>query len=240
MRGGGPGGRAEAGRRPIKINRRRQNYGNTYRKRRGGAGRALLFILLFVILIITAAWLLVMRAEARMLPPALDIVDTYATNELTDAVSRAVDKAMAGVETSQFAVKTESADGKLQSLAANTALIDRVCAEVAAGVSEELGGLKNQAVPVPIGTLLGFDVLANVGPSIPVPLRPMGNATADYDTKFVSAGINQTEFQVTLIVTATIRIVNPIQDKDITVTRRVALVDTVINGEVPQLYFGGN
>jgi len=191
------------------------------------------FILILIALVLFA---LVKQAEARMLPAALLIADTAATNKLNKAVSNAVSKAMSGIDTAEFCTKMTDDAGKMQSLAANTALINQVCADVADEVSGELINIGSGSVRVPVGSLIGFDILANIGPSYPVSLRPLGNATADYDTKFISAGINQVEYQVWITVAATIRIVNPIQDKDITVTRKLAIVDTVITGDVPQLY----
>jgi len=64
----------------------------------------------------------------------------------------------------------------------------------------------------------------------------MGNAQVDYETGFEAVGINQVNFQVWLKVDSVIAVVNPLQRQEITVSRKVSLVNTVITGEVPSVY----
>lgn len=53
-----------------------------------------------------------------------------------------------------------------------------------------------------------------------------------------SAGINQTNYKIWLTVNITVSLANPIYSKNVNMTRKIMLVDTVIKGEVPSSYLG--
>ena len=59
----------------------------------------------------------------------------------------------------------------------------------------------------------------------------------DYETSFSQAGINQTNYKVWLTVEITLRMVNPLKSTDVTTTRKIMLIDTIIKGNIPQTYF---
>jgi len=67
-------------------------------------------------------------------------------------------------------------------------------------------------------------------------LQPIGDATADYETSMTQAGVNQVNFQVWINVHTTVSIVNPLWSKDLEITRKLTLVNTVFNGEIPKTY----
>ena len=63
-------------------------------------------------------------------------------------------------------------------------------------VQEQLG--EHLDTGVPLGTLLGSELLHGRGPNIPVRLTLSGNVTADFESTFESAGINQTKHRICL------------------------------------------
>lgn len=66
----------------------------------------------------------------------------------------------------------------------------------------------------------------------------MGGTDVDYKTEFMSEGINQTNYKIWLTVNITVSLANPIYSKNVNMTRKIMLVDTVIKGEVPSSYLG--
>ena len=66
----------------------------------------------------------------------------------------------------------------------------------------------------------------------------MGSAEVDYETEFISAGINQTNYKIWLTVDITVSLANPLYSKRVNMTRKIMLVDTIIKGEVPSNYLG--
>ena len=79
-------------------------------------------------------------------------------------------------------------------------------------------------------------MFSNTGPSIPFYLKPMGLASVDYETSFTAEGINQINFKIWINVAMDIKIVNPLRSETMSVSRKIMLVDTIINGTVPERY----
>ncbi len=142
-----------------------------------------------------------------------------------------------GLKSEDFYIKVEDSDGKIRSLSVNTVLVNEICAKIASDISEGLSNMSSQKIPIPLGTVLGLTMFSNIGPAYKVTILPKGMATADYESQFGSAGINQINFQVWVTVKATVEIVNPVQELQIQTERKIVLVNSIITGEIPSTYF---
>jgi len=74
------------------------------------------------------------------------------------------------------------------------------------------------------------------GPKINVRVIPTGSVETDFESEFVSAGINQTRHRIYLEVKTTVGIVVPFTDKKTEITTRIPVAETVIIGDVPEFY----
>ena len=59
----------------------------------------------------------------------------------------------------------------------------------------------------------------------------------DYQTEFVSAGINQINYKIWLNLSMDMKVVNPLYQETITLNRKIMLCDLVFSGKVPEHYF---
>ena len=69
-------------------------------------------------------------------------------------------------------------------------------------------------------------------------IEPMGNINTSYESKFESAGINQTRHKIYLNVVAKIRLRLPLQNQDIEVSTQIPVSDTIIVGKIPNTTLG--
>ena len=122
-------------------------------------------------------------------------------------------------------------------ISADTIAINRFCTTLSREITEELEVLNNEKIKVPLGSISGVELFANWGPDIPFSMQPKGAAQVDYETKMESKGINQMHFQIWINISLEIRIVNPLHEESIPMTRKIMLVDTVFGGDVPEEYF---
>lgn len=123
-------------------------------------------------------------------------------------------------------------------LSADTAKVNALCADISAYITEKLVNMENNRVSIPYGAATGIGILANSGPDISFQVKPVGSAEVDYETEFISAGINQTNYKIWLTVDITVSLANPLYSKRVNMTRKIMLVDTIIKGEVPSNYLG--
>ncbi|MGQ9512790.1 sporulation protein YunB [Thermodesulfitimonas sp.] len=87
-----------------------------------------------------------------------------------------------------------------------------------------------------MGQVLGSQILANYGPRIKVRIVPVGAVKVEMLEKFEAAGINQTRHRFFLHLDTSVRIVIPLQKKDVRVNTEIPLVENVIVGTVPSTY----
>ncbi|NDO45391.1 sporulation protein YunB [Clostridium sp. MD294] len=118
----------------------------------------------------------------------------------------------------------------------NTILINTFCSSVSIAITQGMEKIAEEHISIPIGVITGIEMFSNVGPNIPFYIKPMGIASVDYETSFSAEGINQTNFKIWLNVRMDIRIVNPLRSETMSVSRKIMLVDTIINGTVPERY----
>ena len=134
-------------------------------------------------------------------------------------------------------------NGKINSMVANTILINKFCNKLAVSVHNEFLKLGPGEIKIPFGSIFsslsGINLFNTLGPNFKIKVIPVGNALVDYETKFISAGINQTNFQIWLNVRFNSYVVNLLQKKSIVFQKKIPLVNTIINGTVPNAYIDG-
>ncbi|MDR2183837.1 MAG: sporulation protein YunB [Clostridiales bacterium] len=206
------------GRRPRKKNRR---------------GKRAIFV---AFVVVALGVFLTMRLADNVILPA---VTTIANQRVVTVMNEVINTSLTDIvddlnlTSEDFYNMSADATGRLNSLSVDTILINQVAAQLAVDISSALSHDRPMQVGVPAGLFTGVPILAGLGPNVNINIVPAGEARVEYDTSFTSAGINQINFQVWLYVEANMRIVIPLQETTVPVARRVALVNTIFAGEVP-------
>ncbi|MDR1067346.1 MAG: sporulation protein YunB [Clostridiales bacterium] len=207
-------------------------------RRRKRISRARLYAAVFFISLAVGVTLIVRAMNEKMAPVALAIIEKTVKNEINANIDSNVRGFMEenDIQSSDFFERTTDADGMTVSLSVNTALVNDICGRVASGISDGLATIGERRVKVPFGSVFNTPIFANSGPRYPIRILPAGGASVDYETKFESVGINQTNFQLWLQVDTYVNVMNPLRDADMTLSRKIALVNTVFSGKVPNTY----
>jgi sporulation protein YunB len=165
---------------------------------------------------------------------ALAAAEAGVKNNLSIVINESVENILHGVSVGDlYERRTDSGQ---MSVSVNTSRMNEICNALSAEISTRVSSFGRQDVAVPYGALLGLDIFANLGPPFTVTLLYAGSANVDYNTRFEAVGINQVNYQVWLHVNLAVWIVNPLREKEIVVTRKYALVNTVFSGQVPGVY----
>ena len=111
--------------------------------------------------------------------------------------------------------------------AASAMLLDRVV-----GLTEN----RDIIVSIPAGNLTGISLLMGRGPGIPVKIQVLTSSHVEFRNNIVTAGINQTKHQISLLVIVDIDVLVPWGTESAQVCTELLIADTVVVGQVPQTY----
>jgi sporulation protein YunB len=111
--------------------------------------------------------------------------------------------------------------------ALSAALLDRVIG---------LTGNRNLTVSIPAGNLTGLSLLMGRGPGIPVEIMVLTSSHVEFRNNIVTAGINQTKHQISLLVIVDIDVLVPWGTESAQICTEVLIADTVVVGQVPETY----
>ncbi|MCI6639615.1 MAG: sporulation protein YunB [Pygmaiobacter massiliensis] len=155
------------------------------------------------------------------------------------AINQAVLEELEKDPPGQLVTVYQDTDGEVTAIETDTAGLNQLKARLTNAVGKKLEALPRSKISIPLGTLLGWQVLAGRGPDISFRVVPASFVESDLRTSLNSAGINQTHHQIYITFTVTMSAILPGYTADVTVSTEVCVVDTLIVGQVPQLYASG-
>lgn len=196
-----------------------------------------ILILLLIVLLLTNFYMLYM-VDKKSTPIAIEISEKYATKEINQKIDKATDTVIKDLNLTcnDFFVNTMNQKEQLNYMSVDTLLINEVCSKISIELSDELTSMQKEKIKLPIGLFAGFNLFADVGPKYSITVIPIGDSVVDYETSFESVGINQVNFHIWLNITTDVSVINPLYSKNIKLTRKLMLVNTVFNGDVPSSY----
>lgn len=102
-----------------------------------------------------------------------------------------------------------------------------------------LDAMGSDGVDVSLGTFSGIPFLSGLGPKINLKLVSIGAMTASFESKFVSAGINQTNHSLYVKLYASVSLILPAYTERVDSVTEMLVAESVIVGKVPQVYLSG-
>lgn len=97
---------------------------------------------------------------------------------------------------------------------------------------------KGIVAEVPIGVITGNTLLSNLGPKIPVKLAIMGEIESELETEIKHYGINNALVTVYANIKVSEKIYMPVASSKVVVTQKIPIAIKLIQGVVPDCYFG--
>lgn len=186
--------------------------------------------------LLTAAVMLALClfAAGRLRPVVESVTVNEAKSKAVGIINSVVLEETAGGEMcAGLTLVNRGADGRVLSVSADAAKMNRLKARIIASVQKKLDEETGPVSEIPLGTLLGCELLHGRGPLVPLKLTLAGNVSAEFQSTFESAGINQTRHRITLDVGANVYSFLPGFDAATEVTTSVLMEETIIVGTVP-------
>lgn len=181
--------------------------------------------------------LLVVAADIRLRPTARAAGVNAAKRQAMTAASNAVMRVLGdGVAYDRLMVATRDENGAVRSMEADAAAVNRLTAAVTAAVTEELNGEMSR-LSVPIGTMTGSTLLMGRGPAVTLRLQQDGAVVTTLESRFDSAGINQTAHRLELRLQFSVLVLVPGTPETVSVDTNFLVAETVLVGDVPALFW---
>lgn len=160
---------------------------------------------------------------------AVDIVNSA----VNDAVSEIISEG--GYDFDYFVNLSKDENGNITAISSNMSHINALSTQILERVMEAAddGSID---VGIPLGNLLGINLLTGSGPEINVEVVMLTSSKTDFKSVIQSAGINQSEYQLMLEVSIDIDVMVPWATESATTVTEVLIADTVIVGNVPETY----
>ncbi|MCL2068871.1 MAG: sporulation protein YunB [Oscillospiraceae bacterium] len=169
-------------------------------------------------------------------------VESMSVHQARIFAARAVNEAMAqelsaqDVSYGEIITVTQNQNGEVSAIRTNMAEIARLQTRLTSRVLDELVSREQGRVLIPLGTLMGEQLLSGRGPLITIRLVPVGSMQTRISNEFISAGINQTLHRIMLEAEMQVQTIFPGYVITTDTLTRFTVAETVIVGNVPEGY----
>ncbi|MDF2567447.1 MAG: hypothetical protein K0R90_903 [Oscillospiraceae bacterium] len=183
--------------------------------------------------------LLIVFTTDRMFRPTIKTIAGYraqviATKAINDSFYNTINNI--GFTYKDLVAVSKNEDGTVSSIETNIININHLKSNITSSILENMSKITRVEMKVPLGTLLGTQVLSGHGPGIEFRLIPSGSVKTQLISKFESTGINQTLHQIIMNIQVTISAVIPGYTTTVTVPSNFIIAETIIVGVVPEYY----
>lgn len=193
--------------------------------------------LIFFTVIFAASLIISAVVEKRAIP----LLEYYAKAQGASAASEIINETVAktvGSEDGEAVVSCEKdGDGKIKTINIDAEKLNVLKAKLTANTVKSLRKIENSDIEIPVGTLTGTGLFFGRGPRLRLKLIPEGEVRGDIETDFVSSGVNQTLHRIYWRLDTEFFVILPDKTVNFEVNEKFLLSETVIIGDIPQVYF---
>ncbi|MDD3168378.1 MAG: sporulation protein YunB [Eubacteriales bacterium] len=194
------------------------------------------WFLLLVLLMVLAVYSVVFT-ERIVKPNVAAIAEVKVKAMITQIVNDAVHKQFRSeAEVNELLTIKTDQEGNITYVESNTAAMNNLAAELTQAVQSQYRWSEAVALDVPVGSIVGSQILSQIGPYISLKVLPIGMSRANFKTEFESMGINQTKYKVYLQMDSQARVLAPFSINNIEVQNTILIAEAIIVGEVPEAY----
>lgn len=191
--------------------------------------------LIAVALILIGAFM-VMEASFR---PMIETINAYECHKVVSSVINAAvlsELDRIGADYPSLVTLSENSAGDVTSVQCNVINVNRLKANIADRVEREIARLSAVDIRIPIGTLLGLQLLHGKGFNVGMSVVPLGYANTTIISEFTDAGINQTLHRIIIEIGVDVDALIPGFETRVPVKTSIVAAETVIVGRVPDAY----
>lgn len=190
-----------------------------------------LFAFIFVFCII------IFSLDKLIRPSVIAIAETKAKISATENLNKTILNYLNSNSdlSSLLTVQTDSSN-KITYTNLNMAKANELQASITSVVISSFNQNNTKGLSIPAGSLIGSAVFSGRGPNVPIKYMLSGNVDSNFESKFESAGVNQTKHSIYLNLSMEITVyVLPYKTKT-QISTNLPIAETIIVGNVPNVY----
>ncbi len=177
--------------------------------------------------------------KRSMTPTILKIAEVQVQSQSTYAINEAIVAVFSDVNYDTLVNVEKNAQNDVVLISANSVNVNSLARDTALLTQSKINSLFDSDIEIPIGTLSGIPLLSERGPNVYIEVAPVGVVNCLFESKFETAGINQTLHRIYLNVFGKVDLIVPTMHKTIDVCVPVLICETVIVGKVPETFLHG-
>ena len=173
--------------------------------------------------------------ECRIKPIVGGFAEVSAKSLATEAINRSIMEILdeTNISCEDLETVTYSNTNRITSINSNTITANKLKSKITLRVQKNLSDINNRKINIPIGSIIGGELMQGRGFLIPLNISVSGNINSDFVSEFEQGGINQTVHKLSVKVIAELTVRLPTGTAKTTVETSVLVGETVIVGEVP-------
>ncbi len=206
------------------------------RRRKSFKIKALSVILVLCVLIGVFSYVFDKRMTPIINTLALSRAQNLATVIINDTVADAL-----GNETYNFSklIITEyDESGKIAALSVDSVGMNRLKSLISVSITKAIGDIEESRISIAAGTLTGSSFLTGRGPKITLNVHISCACSIEVRNSFEYTGINQTMHKVMLDITTDVYVLSVGNTLTSQVFTSIPVSETVIIGQIPEIYAG--
>lgn len=172
--------------------------------------------------------------DKSVLPAILEIAETKMISEANKIINEtSLEVYSNGFNYSDIILIEKDNLGNITIVRADTVKLNYLASQLILQSNEKLEELEELGIEVPVGYMTNSSIIHNLGPKVTVKMEQVGNIESNYESVFESAGINQTRHKIYLNVKMKLKVIVPLNIKEIEVTSQIPVSETIIVGQIP-------
>jgi sporulation protein YunB len=191
------------------------------------------------ILIISVFLLIFFIFRLKYRDALAELARTQVTNATSDLINDAIDSQMLNnnIQYDRIVYFEKDLEGRITALKTNMSEVNRLKTAILNLINDEILAMDTSELGIPIGNFLFPEIFSGKGPSIPIRILSIRNSDASFHSAFSEAGINQTLQKLNMDIQVDVSVLVLGQINSFTVSSQVVVAETIIVGQVPEMFF---
>lgn len=202
--------------------------------RQMGINKPFVFSFIFFIVILTIVYIYFNKSIE---PTIKELCKSNAKSIATISTNKAVYENIKDIKYKDLITIEKDENNKITAIVANTIQMNLISTNVTTMVDSQLTENSVSEIVLPIGSILGINILGGCGPKIKVKTVPTGSVDVKFKSEFISTGINQTKHSIILEVSTSTIVLSPLYTGTESFVNSIVIAETIIVGEIPSTYY---